>query len=287
MNAPLTLTRRRFSAVLFALLGGRAIAADEVAGRRLDFRIGEDFGGARAADIQAVLASAAQSIWKHCPSTRWEVPGFFIFHSEGAPITLFDHRGDGRVAIGLTTQGTFWSQFAYQFSHEFCHALAGHANDWREPWIKAKKANHWLEESICETASLFAMRAMSRTWETAPPYPNWKSYAPALGKYAADRMEKTRADRPEGFTFAAWFREHEESMRANSTIREKNNVVALELLPLFEAEPSGWEAMTVFNRVKDRDPQKTLARHFADWADAAPAEQRTFIGKVAAVFGAA
>lgn len=274
-------TRRQFVALLLAATSRAA----ETGGRTLDFRIGDDFGKASAADITAVLRSAADTIWKHCPNTRWEVPGFFIFHSETAPITLFDHRADGRIAIGLTSQGTLWSQFAYQFSHEFCHALAGHSNDWRKPWIKASKANHWLEESLCETASLFAMRAMSKSWQTAPPYPNWKSYSASLANYVAERIEKVATDKGEGFVFAKWFAENEPAMRENSTLREKNNIVAVELLPLFEANPAGWEAITFYNLGDNRDGKKTLARQFADWSAAAPATQREFIAKLAAVFG--
>jgi len=48
------------------------------------------------------------------------------------------------VAIGVTTKGNFWSQFVFQFLHEFCHALAGHSNDWKKRWIKGRTANHWL-----------------------------------------------------------------------------------------------------------------------------------------------
>lgn len=131
------------------------------AGRALDFRIGEGFGDAPPDNIRAVIRSAAETIWRHCPDTRWQVPGFFIFQSKDAPITLFDHHADGRIAIGLTTQGTCGAQFAYQFAHELCHALAGRANDWRRPWIREREANHWLEESLCQAASLFAIRAMA------------------------------------------------------------------------------------------------------------------------------
>ena len=35
---------------------------------------------------------------------------------------------------GLAVEGTYWAQFAYQFGHEFCHALAGHCNDWKLCW---------------------------------------------------------------------------------------------------------------------------------------------------------
>ena len=277
------MNRRTFSKLLLAAAPARLFAqAPEAAGRELDFRIGDDFKASEA-DIKAVLRSAGESIWQHCPNTRWEVPGFFIFHNAEYPITAFDHRADGRIAIGLTSQGNLWSQFAYQFSHEFCHALAGHSNDWKKTWTKGRKANHWLEESLCETASLFAMRAMGESWKTKPPYPNWKSYSEALTKYATDRMTKSAEGLPAGTQFITWFRENEASMRQNSTLREKNNVVALQLLPFFEAEPSGWEAITFFNLTK-REPENTLAGQLSEWRTVAPLAQQPFISKVAAVF---
>lgn len=283
---PTVLNRREFAALLLSSAPAALIAdspPQPAAGRKLDLLIGEGFE-AREADIRAVLVSAGEALWKHCPNTRWEVPGFFIFHSRDNPITVYDHRADGRVAIGMTTKGNYWSQFAYQFAHEFCHALAGHSNDWKKLWIKGRKANHWLEESLCETASLFAMRAMGESWKTAPPYKNWKSYAESLTKYAADRMEKAAESLPAGTAFRDWFRENELPMREKAAIREKNNVVALQLLPLFEAQPSGWGAVTFMNLAK-RDAEKTLAAHFTDWCEVAPAAQRAFIGRLAAVFG--
>ncbi len=282
------LTRRCFAAWMAAVPVATVCADNETeTGRRLDFQIGEGFGDASEADIQAVLRSAAESIWRHCPNTRWEVPGFYIYHSRTAPITEFEHRADGRIAIGLTSQGRLWSQFAFQFAHEFGHALAGHANDWRQCWRVGRKANHWLEESLCETASLFALRAMGKGWVERAPYPNWRGYAPALAKYAQERLDSTVSGLPLEASFGKWFGEHEASLRRVATLRDKNLIVARVLLPLFEASPAGWEAITALNLTANRDPEKTLARHFSDWEAATPVPQREFIARVRGVFGLA
>ena len=74
-------------------------------------------------------------------------------------------------------------------------------------------------------------------------------------------------------------------MRANPVLREKNNVVARRLLPLFERTPSGWEAVTYLNLGARRDPKPTLAQHLADWRAAAPAEHRAFITALALELG--
>jgi hypothetical protein len=278
------LSRRKFATLVLAALPPRVWAQAPVsAGRRLDFRIADGFNAGED-DIRAVLLSAAETIWKHCPDTRWEVPGFHIYYNDKHPIAGFDHRADGRVSIGLNVQGNHWAQFAYQFAHEFCHALAGHSNDWKKPWIRETKANHWLEESLCETASLFALRAMGEVWKSSPPFPNWKSYAGSLTQYAAERLANTAASLPAGVRFGDWFRENEAALRANSTLREKNNIVAMKLLPVFEKQPAGWESIACFNLAKG-DPAKSLVAHFAQWSGVAPPGQREFIAKVATVFG--
>lgn len=281
-------SRRQFLGLAAAAIPACIVKGGEPegAGRLLDFKITGDFGTASAADIRAVIHSAATEIWKHCPDTRWQTRGFFIFPNEGSPITLFDHTADQRVAIGLNCRDTYWAQFAYQFAHEFLHALAGHSNDWRQPRIRGKKPNHWLEESLCEVASLFSLRAMAKSWKTEPPYPNWRDFADALHRYAGERMEATRKEFPDDGDkdFHRWFRDEENSLRENATQREKNNRIALRLLPLFEKEPAGWEAMTFFN-LGERGPEASLADHFRIWREQAPERLRPFVGKIAAIFG--
>jgi hypothetical protein len=288
-NGTVILSRRRFSALLIASLSSRAFSEQppqtQPAGRNLDFEIDpKGFGDAVPADIEAVIRSAADSIWQDCPNTRWEEPGFHVYHSRLAPITLDAHRPDGRIAIGLAAQDEYWAQFAFQFAHEFCHALAGHSNDWRKCWITQPKANHWLEESLCETASLFALRAMGKSWQRDPPYPNWTGFAPKLTKYAADRLAEAAKDLPPERSFVDWLHENEPAMRQDPVIRPKNNIVAMNLLPLLEATPSGWEAVTFYNLVP-RDPQKSLAAQISDWKSIAPAEQKPFIAQVAGILG--
>ena len=279
---------RRWALATLVLAGGRTIAADvkEAAGRKLDFQLTEGFGDVREADLRAVLTSAAETLWRHCPNTRWEVTGFHVYRSRATPITLHEHRADGRIAIGLTSEGRRWAQFAFQFAHEFAHALASHAGDWKARWIGNHGANQWFEEALCETASLFALRAMSRGWAEQPPYPNWRSYAPALANYAEERLVQAASVLPATASFGNWFATELESLRKAPTQRDKNLVVARQLLPLFEAQPSGWESLTTLTLTPDRDPAKAFARHLADWRAAAPEAQHEFLAKLRGAFGA-
>lgn len=276
--------RRRMLALFGLMVVGSPRSWATGAGRGLSFEIDGDFGNASVENIRAVLVSAASMLWDHCPKSRWEVPGFFIQRSKDSPITLFDHRKDGRIVIGLNVEGAHWAQFAFQFAHEFCHALAGHSNDWSKAWIKGPRSNQWLEESLCETASLFALRAMAKRWETDPPYPNWRSYAPHLAEYAKERLDEARRSltRP----FETWFAAEEASLRSDAGQRGKNLILAAKLLPLFEAEPSGWEAVTFCN-LGARVPDKRLDAYFRDWVSNCPKERQSFVRKLAKEFGIA
>ena len=111
-----------------------------------------------------------------------------------------------------------------------------------------RHANSWLEESLCETASLFTLRAMSRSWGIAPPYPAWKNYARWLNHYAEQRLAQPGHHLPPGTPFLAWFKQNEPALRANPAVRDRNTVIAIQLLPLFEADPRGWEALVFLNR---------------------------------------
>jgi hypothetical protein len=270
-------------AAFFAERGSAQTAS--ASGRELVLCVkSEGFGGASTPDIQAVLRSAGGEIWRHCPHTRFPPQGFEIYHSATYPITQYELSSNGCIVIGLAVEGRLWARFSFQFAHEFAHALMDHSNDPGRPWHKLEHANQWLEESICETASLFSLRAMAQTWPTQPPYPNWKSYAPALADYAAQRMAEPRHRLPAGQTFAAWFAAEEPGLRLQWAQREKNTLIAQQLLPLFEAEPAGWEAVTSL-KLGTRDVSKTLTKHLAEWHANAPAAQRAFIIKISAVFG--
>jgi hypothetical protein len=214
---------------------------------RLDIQVqANGFGNVSSHDISGLLQSAAGEIWRHCPRTQ--LSGIDVYHRTDHPQTDFKRTPSGRIAIGLTAEDTHWAQFAFQFGHEFCHTLANYANDPRRLVRYLPQANFWLEESLCETASLFTLRAMSRSWQTAPPFPSWRNYAPWLNAYAEQRLTRPEHQLPAGKPFSVWFQENEAALRRNPMIRAWNTIIAIQLLPLFEAEPRGWQTVTFLNR---------------------------------------
>ena len=243
-----------------------------------------DWGSASAADIRAVTRSAGGEIWRHCPNTRLD--RIRLRRDPKTPITHFQRDPDGAIVVGLNTRDTYWAQFAYQFAHEFGHILAAQAGDAPRKWRNTEHANHWFEESLCETASLFALRAMAKTWVTNAPYPNWKSFAPKLRDYADKVLAEPARQLPAGQNFSTWFAATEPSLRTNAVQRAKNGVVAAQLLPLFEQAPQHWEALVSLN-LGTHDPKLPFRKYLAEWWIACPAAHRGFVEEVAALFGVA
>jgi hypothetical protein len=184
------------------------------------------------------------------------------------PMTVQDQGlPDGEEVVWLNTHGTHWAQLAYQFAHEFCHVIADPKT---MPWDDFL----WIEESICETASLYALRCMAKTWAVEPPYPNWREYAAKLEEYATERMARPEHCLPEGVQFAAWLADRLPLLASDAGRRADNTIIAKQLLPVFEAEPAGWRAVR-FLHSWERQAGATLASFFAGWALACPPDCRT------------
>ena len=250
--------------------------------RPLDIHVqANGFGTASSADIAALLRSTAFEVWRYC--RRTQLGGIDVYHRTDHPQTDFKRAPDGRIAIGLAAQDTHWAQYSFQFAHEFCHTLANFSNRPQRLVRYPPKANFWLEESLCETASLFTLRAMSRSWRTAPPYPGWKNYAPWFNDYAQQRITLPEHQLPAGKPFSNWFSEHHSELRRNSAMRDWNTIIAVQLLPLFEAEPRAWEAVTFLNQ-GPLGANESLAQHLAAWRSRCPEDLRPFVRKLAAVF---
>jgi hypothetical protein len=64
---------------------------------------GQRFGGASPADINAVLESAAEGLWRYCRNVR--LPGIDVYHRSDHPQIDLKRTAEGRIAIGLTARG--------------------------------------------------------------------------------------------------------------------------------------------------------------------------------------
>jgi beta-glucosidase len=248
-----------------------AVSAVRASVYPLDIRpaAGKPWGGA-IQDVSQVLHSTAEVLWPYFPDRKLKP---ILVEPKGGPITLFRHGPRGEYLVRLNTGDRYWAQHAYQFAHEFAHILAN--------FDEREVSNKWFEESICEMSSIFALRRMSETWKTQPPYPNWQDFAPALQRYADDRVQAGQL--PPGKSLAQWYRENEPLLRKDPRLRDKNTIVAVALLPLFEKQPEGWEAITWLNDGASRG-ERTFARFLADWHARVPEKHQSFVRQIAAQF---
>jgi hypothetical protein len=226
-------------------------------------------------DIEKVLYSAAAEIFAYAPRQR-EI-SIVVRHTDDTPITLYERGPKGEFIVLLTAKDTYWSQYAYQFSHEFCHVLAMNSKVTGDP-------NQWFEESLGETASLFALRKMATTWATSPPYPNWKDYAPSLHNYAQDLINESYRKLPSDMTLAEWFEENETSLRKNPYLRQKDGLVANQLLTLLEREPENWMAVAYLNMSRP-SRNEAFRDYLKTWHDHVPKRYEPFVERIATMFG--
>jgi hypothetical protein len=255
-------------AVALAVVGQAARATEHP----LDIRpAAEATWGGPIQDVDKVLHSAAEALWLHFPERTLKP---ILVEPKGGPIVLLRRGPNGEYLVRLNTGNRLWAQHAYQFAHEFGHILAN--------YDEHERCNKWFEESICETASLFALRRMSETWKVRPPYPNWREYSPDLAKYADRRIRS--AQLPPSKTLAQWYRENEAMLQQEPCLRDKNTVVAVALLPLFEKQPESWEAITWLNDGTSHST-RTFARYLGDWHAHVPGKHRPIVRQIAREFG--
>lgn len=229
-----------------------------------------DWGESELADIKKVCESAAAMLTTHLP-----VDGFapiMVQRDKSGPITLY-RRGQGNeYIVKLDTSDRAWAQLAFQFAHEFCHVVCNYRD--------VTNQQLWFEETLCECASLYALRQMAIEWKTNAPYSNWKSYASSLGDYAADRIS-THAGHKD--SIAQFYRDNQKELDKSGTNRELNTYLAIQLLPLFEATPTAWQALRYLN-LGPAEENVSFKAYLKGWHDRAPKKHRTFIRQIATEF---
>lgn len=169
-----------------------------------------DWGVAQRGDIRTLLLDVASHIVRELRDPF--VKTIHIMNLPGqSPRSFYRSPDATKHEVNLTAKDRKWSQFAYQFSHEFCHILSGHDRLRDNP-------NNWFHEAICELASFFVLRRMAERWPVDPPFAHWSDYSAALADYAECEARKYRRATPAG-SFSAWLRTNEWELRRDSYLR--------------------------------------------------------------------
>ena len=230
----------------------------------------DDWGESGLADMRKVCESAAHPI-----ASQLIDDGFapiMVQRSKSGPISLFK-RGDGNeYIVRLDSTNRAWAQLAYQFSHEFCHIVCNYRN--------VNNRQMWFEETLCELASIYSLRAMGQEWKTNAPYSNWKSYASALTNYARDRIQQhdTHSN-----SIAKFYRDNRAELEKTGTNRALNGYIAIKLLPIFESSPTGWQSLRYIN-LGPADENVSFKTYLTGWHRRVPEMHRAFVQRIASEF---
>lgn len=272
---------RTFTTIIFLMFLFLIMPSNDLAQPKLNnqivIRVSEEgWGDSNIEDIETVLYSTANDLLKYFPNKR--LKPIIVEYDKNGPVTLYRKGFNGEYIIQLSAKDHYWSQFAYQFSHELGHVLSNYENTRID-----ENPNQWFEEALAETASFFTMRQMATTWKTSPPYPNWKSYAPSLYRYVENIRSNKNRQLPLNMTLAQWYKSNSKELREDYLLRDKNGVAASQLLTLFEQSPQSWDAINYLNLGKP-DATHSFENYLNNWYSYAPEKHKKFISKIINMF---
>lgn len=235
------------------------------------------WGDAAPEEIETLLYAVAAELLTHFPGRR--IDPVIVSHARRAPIVLYEKGPGGEYQVHLAAKDKRWAEFVYEFSHEICHIVANY-----EHHAPPHKVGHqWFEEAMCETASLYTLRRFSATWGESPPRAEWAPYAPSLHRYAEQMVNEPHRRLPANTTLATWFRDNEPALRDNPELRDRNEVVANQLLPLLEQNPGDWEAIGFLN-LDVPDEATSFRAYLQHWYRRAPWQHKQFIRRTLGMF---
>ncbi len=239
---------------------------------------GGGWGNVPRESIETVLYSVADELMARLP-TKLAAP-IVVRHTNTAPVALYERGPDGEYQVHLHASGENWHLYVYEFAHELCHILSNYEEN---VGTDITRHNQWFEETLCEAASLFALKNLAATWDTSPPAPKWSDQANKLRRFFDHLVSEGHRQLPPNTPLAAWLRDNEQRLRENPYLRTENEVVANLLLPLFQENPQNWEALNYLN-LDPADARNRLGEYLRNWYENAPHEHKDFVGSILALF---
>jgi hypothetical protein len=261
---------------VFCLIGCLSVHGEEPVSRFAtpampSYRIEKQGFNDSEQDIRRLLDSAGRELWRYFPDHKIEP--FVVGHGKENPIVWFQRNDQKEIVMKLNTGSQSWSQYSYQFSHEFCHILSGFDNDF--------KGNQWFEEMLCEAASLFVIKAMSESWKEDPPYPHWSDYRHALKNYLDENLAKYRDVRPENM--AQIYRDNQVNLTKQPKYENLQAKMAVVIFHLLEKNPHYWESIRWLN-AKPSPKNQTFKQYLNAWYQAVPKRHQVFVKEVADLY---
>lgn len=240
----------------------------------------EGWGTTPMADLRLVLEAVAAEIAPRFPQRR--LGTLRVVHGDGGPMAFYEKSAEGDYVIRLSAQHSRWHQFVYQFAHELCHVYSNFDNK-AAVHGEVERSNQWFEESVCEAAALYTVKSLARRWETEPPAPQFAGYAATLKALADYLVNEPHRNLPPSRSLASWFKANHSSLEDSPYLRDKNEVVANQMLPLFEETPDALGVIGYLN-LRPEDANRDFADYLQAWYEACPEAQRDVVQRIIALF---
>jgi hypothetical protein len=220
---------------LLALLSMAALAlpAQAAPASRPKIQVVEGgWGGAEPGEIEKVVAGVIEQF--PVPDGDVAPPMIRIRHRFGGPMIDYDRDRDGSIVVFLSARDDRWYQYIYQFAHERCHLLAHF--DRKQHGDDIIRDHQWFEETLCETASLYALDRLVVAWSGTND-PQLQAAVQQLTRYIAQIKAEPHRRLEPGTDFGKWYEANQDRLTRDPYLRELNELAAMQLLPLFEATP--------------------------------------------------
>jgi hypothetical protein len=211
------------------------------------------WGSAQIQDIINLLDSVITNFYSILDDSKINSLPVLVLRSSSKPMMI--KRRDF-VLIYLNVEERLWSKYAYQFSHELCHYIID------TDFPPKNDRFGWLEETLCELASFYTLNKMSITWQTDPPYPNWKDYSVSLKEYVDEIV--SRPENNISTPFSTWLTNNLPELFNNRYKRTENTIIAIHLLPIFTRIPDLWKTIHFIKNIVITD-NMNMEEYLLEW----------------------
>lgn len=234
-------------------------------------------------DLQHLLEAVARQQLSDIPPLSRDPLAIYVIPRNDNPEVMLERHRDGAYVVRLTARDERLYQYAYQFSHELCH-IQSHYDQKELRDGKLPIQNQWFEESLCEAVSIFTLLGLAATWDEHPPIRKWIGYGAKFGVYVDQLLSQPHRQLAQEQTFLSWYKENANLLRENPYDREKNELVAGQLLAIFGNDLTRWQAIVYLNPHRESSAQP-FPKYLLDWYQACPEQNRVPVKRIFQLFG--
>ena len=242
-----------------------------------------NWGQIELTDLQRLLEAVARQQLSDIPPLSREPLSVYVIPRSDFPEVMLERNRDGAYVVRLTARDERLYQYAYQFAHELCH-IQSHYEQKEVRDGKLPIQNQWFEESLCEAVSIFTLQRLAVNWDERPPLRKWSGYGAKFGAYADQLLSQAHRQLPQEQTFLAWYKANADLLWENPYDREKNEVIAGELLAIFGDDAIRWQSIVYLNPHLESAAQ-SFPKYLLDWYQACPEQSRVAVKGVFQLFG--